>query len=136
DAATALERVRQAQEQGDPYRLIISDYHMPEMDGVMLARAIRAEPAVPPPAFVLFTSLDRRLTPNQLQDLGINAFVMKPLRAGDRLNAARRAVGMAVPAGFARPAFPLKSVAPEPGRQAMRVLVAEDNTVNQRVIAL
>src|SRR5690606_12391598 len=44
DAATALERVRQAQEQGDPYRLIISDYHMPEMDGVMLARAIRAEP--------------------------------------------------------------------------------------------
>jgi len=136
DALAALQRLRVAEAEGRPYRLVISDYQMPSIDGVMFAHAIREDPAITPPAFVLFTSLDRRLTPAELQELGISAVVMKPLRVGDLLNAVRRAVGMAVPAGFTRAPFPLKPAVAESSRQTMRVLVAEDNTVKLRVIAL
>jgi PAS domain S-box-containing protein len=143
DGHEALARMRAAHEEGDPIRLVISDYQMPELDGVMLAGAMRQEPALAQIPFILFTSLDRRLTSAEIKALGIGAVVMKPIHVHELLGAVRKALGGGAQSTPTRPAFPLKAGGAEidgessrlPARLG-RVLVAEDNVVNQRVIAL
>ncbi|HEX2100619.1 MAG TPA: response regulator, partial [Candidatus Synoicihabitans sp.] len=137
-AVEAMAKLREADAAGDPYRLVISDYQMPDMDGLMLAHVMRSDPAFREMAFVLFTSLDRRLTPEEARTLDIAAIVVKPLRVSDLQNAVRKAL---LATTVTRPPFPFKTAhgttrSPHPSLPSLRVLVAEDNVVNQRVVSL
>ncbi len=111
------------------------------MDGLMLAKAIRAEPGLNGVRMILCTSWDNHFHRAELETIGITHVLMKPIRQPELLGALLRALpedgspGSRAPLPGAtsdsRP--PLASLA---ARRELRVLVAEDNAVNQRVTLL
>jgi PAS domain S-box-containing protein len=109
----------------------ILDMHMPEMDGVTLARAIREHPAGAAPALILFTSLGRREA--RADSEGFAAYLHKPIKPSQLFDAlvsvlAERPVH--VPQrGVVRSEFD-----PDMARRhPLRILLAEDNVVNQKL---
>ncbi|MDD2901384.1 MAG: response regulator [Syntrophales bacterium] len=115
---------------GDPFDVAILDMQMPEMDGVMLAREIKAQrPRLP---LVLFSSLGRR-------EIGADASIFaaqitKPLKPS-QLYDALMSIFAAQPQAMRRDAGAVKSqIDPELGaKMPLRILLAEDNAVNQKV---
>jgi two-component system sensor histidine kinase/response regulator len=124
-AAGALAELRRAAVQGRPYEVALLDRHMPEIDGLDLAGAIRADRALPQPSLLLLTPRADRLTGEELKYHGFAACEFKPVFA-DRL---RETLGRLL-AG-SRPADPPPSAA---AIHATTILVAEDNPVNQKVL--
>jgi CheY-like chemotaxis protein len=116
-------------EAGEAFDLAILDMHMPEMDGIALARQIRERHAALP--LVLFSSLGRREARDDEQLF--NAFLAKPIRQSHLFDAL---VGL-----LAHDAAPKLAPAPgkpqlDPGQAArhpLRILLAEDNVVNQKL---
>ncbi len=129
----ALRLLEQAAAQGQPYDLALLDQHMPGLSGLELAETIRADPAHASVRLVLLTSLGRGSDPTELERHGIVASLSKPVR--QRLLGAEiaRAMGREEPepgAGRERRAGPSPAT-----RLRGRVLLAEDNLVNQAVAA-
>jgi signal transduction histidine kinase/DNA-binding response OmpR family regulator len=131
DGATALARLRAAHAEGQPYDLAILDYQMPDMDGLDLARAIKADPVLAPVRMVLLSSVSQSGQRVAVQQAGIAAALTKPVRQSHLYNCLVTVMGVA--------ATPM-GVSPTIHRQAearlqthVRVLVAEDNAVNQKV---
>jgi signal transduction histidine kinase/DNA-binding NarL/FixJ family response regulator len=77
----ALLRLREAAAEGSPYPLVLLDLHMPEMDGLALARAVLADPAIPTPAFVVLASFEEAGTLEAARALGIERWLRKPVRS-------------------------------------------------------
>src|SRR4029077_6542013 len=78
--AEALTALREAIASGDPYHLAVLDYQMPEMDGAMLARTIKAEAPLKPTVLIMLTSLGQPDDPSELKRAGIFACLNKPAR--------------------------------------------------------
>jgi CheY-like chemotaxis protein len=76
-----LLRLREAAAEGSPYPLVLLDLHMPEMDGLALARAVLADPAIPTPAFVVLASFEEAGTLEAARALGIERWLRKPVRS-------------------------------------------------------
>jgi CheY-like chemotaxis protein len=131
----ALQELHRAALAGQPYDLVILDYQMPGMDGLMLADAIRVELCLGRPALVLLTSLGDRMGRDAMLDHGLSACESKPLHP-DRLRATL--VQVLTVAAHADPVLPPAAApVPEPPAVALPpVLVAEDNVVNQKVARL
>ncbi len=129
----ALAVLAKAAADGDPYRLAILDMMMPEMDGMTLARAIKADPSLGAPKVVILTSICEKLRPAELAAAGVDAWLVKPAKQVQLFQTLLRVMsdGPAVH----KPEAPLDAApAPaEPAPSALRVLVAEDNVVNQKV---
>jgi two-component system sensor histidine kinase/response regulator len=85
--AEALAALRSAQTSGDPYQIAILDYQMPEMDGEMLGRAIKADPALREAVLVFLTSVSQRMDTQRLIAAGFAAVIVKPVRALQLMNA-------------------------------------------------
>ncbi len=133
DAPSALARLREAAAAGQPYDLAILDMQMPDFDGLSLARAIKADPALRDTPLVLLTSLAQRGSSAELRSAGIAAWLTKPVRQHqlhDCLALALTGEGAAIAPESPPPA----ALAPRPsGGDGPLVLVAEDNPINQRV---
>ncbi|HEY6510173.1 MAG TPA: response regulator, partial [Vicinamibacterales bacterium] len=136
-AEEALAAVQQASAAGDPYQIVIADYHMPGIDGVALARQLRALPGRR--AYVLLTSVGHWKEHTSLPEGLIDACLTKPVRhrklmdtlaaAWSRHHPGAAASGIAPLAAAA----PARSTAPAPPTRASRILVVEDNPINQKV---
>ncbi|MGO4391542.1 GAF domain-containing protein [Variovorax sp. M-6] len=117
-------------EQGERFDLAILDMHMPEMDGIDLARRIRANHATLP--LVLFSSLGRREA-GDAESL-FNAYLSKPIHQSQLFDTlvsllARESVAKPTEGGSAKP-----QIDPTMGaRHPLRILLAEDNVVNQKL---
>jgi signal transduction histidine kinase/DNA-binding response OmpR family regulator len=132
DAATALHLLRTAAEAGRPYAVAILDYLMPGLDGIELARAIRAEPSLTAVRLVMLTSVSHRVQDHEAKDAGIAMVLTKPVRQARLRDCLARVLGGAGPAATTNePA----AGPPAPATITARVLVVEDNRVNQ-VIAV
>ena len=118
----------------DPYRLIITDIHMPEMDGFTLVEQIRQRPDLSSVVIVMLTSARYRGDSERYQGLGVAAFLSKPVRQSELRAAIESVVGGAdqkkAPSELATPLPPPNAGRP---KRAMRILLAEDNLVNQRL---
>ncbi len=125
--AEALERLHEAKRDGDPFELAVIDAAMPGIDGLELAAAVRADPALQEVKLVLLTTVHSSEKLGRARDLGIGACLPKPARRRDLYRALVQAAAC-TPDGDA----PLH-VAPAAMRILGRVLVAEDNPVNQFV---
>jgi len=79
-AREALAELSRAAAEGDRYELAILDYHMPEMDGLQLARSIREHPALRSTKLVLLTSSARRGDTRVARGSGIDGFLTKPVK--------------------------------------------------------
>jgi signal transduction histidine kinase/DNA-binding response OmpR family regulator len=136
----ALEALRAAQQSGDPYHFAILDYQMPGMDGASLARAIKSDPAIQDTVLVMLTSVGHWGAVKHMEGAGIDACLFKPVRQSQLLNTLATAWAKKTPAALADPGRPESRIADMrsalAGRFAgwpIRVLVAEDNVVNQKV---
>jgi signal transduction histidine kinase/DNA-binding response OmpR family regulator len=139
DAREALDRLRAAAAAHDPYAIAVVDLQMPGMDGVELARAVKAEDPLRDIALLMLSSSGEPL-PDADADLFV-AHIRKPVRrarlyeALARATRARPEAGAAV-AERAAPAAPVPRTKPARAQgHGARLLVAEDNPVNQVVAA-
>jgi len=129
----ALRELSAAREAGVPYRLILTDMHMPEMDGFQMIDRIRQRSNLSTATIVMLTSAGHRGDAVRCQELGVAAYLMKPIRQSELREAIARVLGAREQGG----AIPLVTrytlgSAGDP-RPFIRILVAEDNLVNQRL---
>lgn len=131
DGPAALRELAQAAAAGRPYRLAVIDARMPGMDGVALARAIRADPIVAPTRLVLCSS--GGAAARDAQDL-VQALLLKPVLPGRLRDAMLHAVnaGPAAPGAGAVDSGAVPAPLPGPG-DGLRVLLVEDDATNQLV---
>jgi signal transduction histidine kinase/CheY-like chemotaxis protein/HPt (histidine-containing phosphotransfer) domain-containing protein len=126
----ALSELLSARQAGKPYQLILADMHMPLMDGFMLIERIRNIPELSPMAIMMLTSASQQGDADHCRRLGLDSYLLKPIRKAELLSAILTIVGQE------QMAFRPTSVAKHPRTQpfsALRILLAEDNRVNQVV---
>ena len=138
EAATgeeALAMVSAAIGAGDPYRLVGLDYMMPEMDGAETARRMRAANEDACPAIVLITSTDEMSAARRMVEAGGAAWLVKPIRQATLREVLERV--LATPPGTPRPVPDvfMPWAGEEPRFAGRRILLVEDNIVNQKVAA-
>ena len=131
DAEQALSAMRREASRGSGFDLAILDVHMPDTDGLALARAIRREAALAGTPLILLTSIAQRPSSDAMRAVAISAYLTKPVRESQLWSAIFGVLGSPVERreGDLLSEPPRHSLAQGSGR----VLVAEDNVVNQRV---
>ncbi len=120
--------MREAQRHGRGFDFVLLDYQMPGMDGGTLARAIRAERSLAHVRLIMLTSVGHSNELRHLEGGTVDVSLVKPVRQSQLLNALRLSRSKAAPVA---PAAALETPFP-----AIRVLLVEDNPVNQRVATL
>ncbi len=138
DGPEALLMLREAREAGDPFDAAVIDMQMPDMDGLQLARAVKGDPAIADVRLILLTSMGKRGDDaDEVRRVGIEAYLTKPARQHELRDALATVVGRdADGTADGRGDAPLvtRNVLREARAQSRaRVLVAEDNPVNQMV---
>ncbi len=129
----ALTMLRAAAARGEPYDIAIVDMQMPEMDGLALARAIRSDAAISSTKLVLLTSLGGHDFPKSARDAGVDACLTKPARQSELYNILAGIMGVrSCPPNEVPKA--LLDQQTQMHRRGVRLLVAEDNVVNQQVV--
>jgi two-component system sensor histidine kinase/response regulator len=134
----ALSVFREAEERGEPFRLVLLDANMPGMDGFTVAELVKGAAHLAAPTVMMLTSSGEAHDSARCHALGISSYLVKPVRQA----ALRQAIMVAL-GGTAAAA--LEAAAPSAGTREsavktrklrhapLSVLVAEDNVVNQRV---
>ena len=132
--AAALAQLSAAREEGEPYNLILTDMHMPDMDGFALVEQIRHKPELATATIMMLTSAGHRGDAARCQELGVSAYLLKPIRQSELREAVARVLGAREHDG-AIPLITRFSLqdAREPDAY-LSVLLAEDNLVNQRLV--
>ncbi|MGE5515753.1 MAG: response regulator [Bacteroidota bacterium] len=130
NAASGLVAVRGAQRSTAPVNIVLLDHHMPGMSGLDLATLLRADPELEGLKLILASSADTPDLKAKAARLRLEAVLTKPVRQSTLLDRLLEAVGIQRPrpVGPSRPAEPAPASGP-----ALRILVAEDNAINQQV---
>jgi two-component system, sensor histidine kinase and response regulator len=134
----ALEMLRTAATRNEPYDLALLDMQMPGMDGLELARTIKADPALAALPLVMLTSIAQRGHMELVQQAGIAAYLTKPVRQSQLFDCVLLVMGASVQAGdpssrSTRPLIDRYRLAQAKAQTQPRILVAEDNVINQKV---
>jgi CheY-like chemotaxis protein len=131
----ALAMLRQASERGDPFALVLTDCHMPDMDGFDLAQRIQASPHLTEAMVMMLSSGAQKGDAERCRELGISVHVTKPVRRAELKAAIWKAMQLwRKPSAGGRPApVEAPSAAASSHASAMHILLAEDNAVNQLV---
>ncbi len=136
-AAAALSELEHAVRSGRPYDLVLLDHQMPSVDGLELARQITADTALGRPVLIMLTSQGERATAAQMRQGGLAACEFKPISEARLHDLLVRALGHkplpTPPVAAPDPLPPAGPPARADSNAAPRVLVAEDNPVNQKV---
>jgi len=131
--AEAIVELLSAWTKGDQYGLIISDLHMPKMDGFDLVERVRQKPELSTARIMLLTSAGHRGDAQRCEELGIAAYLMKPVRQSELREVIAKMLGHD---DQNKPAHLITrySLSHETDTKvSLRVLLAEDNAVNQRL---
>jgi CheY-like chemotaxis protein len=131
DGQEALRALRRARAEGAPFTLAIIDMHMPGPNGLDVARIITGDRTLSGTRIILLTSLADRIATDTSLDVGVVESVMKPVRRLALHQAIVGALRPTAPAARAVVSVPKEAAVPV---QSVKILVAEDNLVNQRVV--
>ena len=130
--AEALAMLQQAQQSGTPFSLVLTDVNMPDMNGFELAERIRQNSALAGAIILMLPSMSEPGHVARCRTLDVKACLAKPVRRSDLLRAIQAALDAPVPLNL-----PTPQLQPRPGPDAgakLRILVAEDNAVNQVLV--
>ena len=119
----------------DPYKLVILDMRMPEMDGITLARSIKRNPLLVSTHVIMLTSLGDSFESGEVEQSGIEACVSKPVKGSRLFDSIFEVLcGGEPPTPERRKALTgsLK-LGGDPAGKSVRILLAEDNIINQKV---
>lgn len=135
-AASALEALRLAAAEGHPYEVALLDHDMPEVDGAQLGLLIHEDPAINSTRLVLLTSSGQPGESSHFSRMGFAAYLLKPVSHGDLVDTLMIVLGAARDDRDA-PKRPIVTqhelLAMRAREKRIRVLLAEDNLVNQKV---
>ncbi len=138
DAVTALQVLRGAAAENDPFSIVLTDMQMPDVDGLDLAREIKADPAIEGTNIILLTSIGNRSS-LCWQDSGIVACLEKPIRQSQLFDCLVNVLAEPELKDQSRiqDAEPMivlrKSTVESRPLSELRILVVEDNPINQKV---
>src|SRR5207249_672558 len=121
-----------ASEQGHPFPLVLVDANMPEMDGFDVARKVRGNPRLAGATIMMLSSSGHYGESARCRELGIVNHLTKPVDQRELLAAIGRALAREQSSRQALPTAMLPADLPE---RRLRILLAEDNPVNQRLAA-
>ncbi len=127
----ALEAIEHARTNNAPFRLAIIDGRMPGMDGFELVEKIRENPALSDLIVMILTSARQGGEGNRCRNLGIHAFLLKPIRKSELLSAILNVLGRHDENRSTGSPTPLETRADS---RPLRILLAEDNPINQTVV--
>jgi signal transduction histidine kinase/CheY-like chemotaxis protein len=132
-AEKALIQLSAAQQAGERFALILTDMHMPNVDGFTFIERVRERPELSTATIMMLTSAGHRGDAARCQELGVAAYLLKPIRPSELREAIARAIGPHRQEG-AVPLITRFSLhdGSDPA-ESLRVLVVEDNAVNQRL---
>ncbi len=125
----ALEILRREVSAGDPFPLAIVDMQMPGMDGMALAKAIKADTTISSTRLVILSSLGDHIAAEELRGAGVEEYIVKPVKQTRLLISISAMFGNQPLPSFMSPR-PAASPVPV---SSIRILLAEDNVVNQKV---
>ncbi|MBN1630413.1 MAG: response regulator, partial [Thermoleophilia bacterium] len=136
-AKEALVALREALAEGDPYKVAVLDMCMPEIDGEELAIEIKADPELAKTGLVMMTSVGARGDAARMEKAGFSAYLVKPVRQSHFYDCLAAVVGPAGKPDEPKPVAPSRIITrhtlAERARRRSRILLAEDNLVNQKV---
>jgi len=133
DALSALVALEQAAARAEPFTLALLDCMMPSMDGFDLVLQIKERPALADIRMIMLSSADRRSDAARCRELGVAAYLTKPLKQSELLNRIASVLG---DGGAAESCVPAATPPTPPVNQrSLQILLAEDNVVNQRLAA-
>lgn len=132
-ATAALETMNRACSSTTPFRLVLTDAHMPTVDGFELAERIRSHPEIQKdlPLVMMLTSAGQRGDAARCRNLGIAAYLTKPIRKSELHEAILKVLGNGQAQPNGADLVTRHSLREE--KAGLRILLAEDNTVNQRL---
>ena len=126
----ALEVLRQAQQDDEPFGLILTDANMPEIDGFALAHRVKRDGELQSTVIMMLTSGDRPGDVARCERLGIASYLLKPVKQSELFDAIVMALGVTAAEEPEPAEESASSAAPLPPQ---RVLLAEDSLVNQKL---
>ncbi len=137
----ALRALEAAAAKGPRFAAVLLDYMMPQMDGLELARQIRQIPSIGDTVLIVLTSGGHLHNDHPLRALGIHAILTKPVRQNELCRVLISLIGAnarkrPVPEPLADSECSCTSGAVAAGGSPLRILLAEDNPVNQKVVSM
>jgi PAS domain S-box-containing protein len=132
DASTALACLREGAAAGTPFAAAVVDMQMPGEDGASLGRRVKADPAIADTVLIMMTSLGQRGDARKIAGWGFSGYLTKPVRRQHLRECLALALGRRA-AGQPDATLITRHTVAEARRGRVRVLVAEDNPVNQKV---
>ena len=126
EALAILERTAT---KGTPFSLILLDAQMPDMDGFSVVERIKQNARLSKSVVIMLTSAGFRGDAARCRELGIQAYLTKPIKRSDLLEAIKVVLGSQTGAEASPPLVTVHSLRESRGR--LRILLAEDNRVNQ-----
>jgi CheY-like chemotaxis protein len=127
----ALAALRAAQQSGRPFTLVLADFQMPDADGFTLAEAIKQDPTIADAIVVMLTSVGQPGDAARCRELGIAAYLPKPIKRSDLRVAILLALDVRSIGGRRQALVTRHSL--REARRTGRILLVEDNPVNQLV---
>ncbi len=124
-ANAAVETMGEAAQRGDPFRIVLSDLNMPDVDGAILAQQIRQNPEWCGTPVIILSSGARAEDIRRCEEAKVTAQLMKPVKQSELLNAIVLSLGLT-----ARPDAALEPVADK--LKPLNILLAEDSLMSQR----
>jgi two-component system, sensor histidine kinase and response regulator len=125
----ALAILQDAKTHATRFPLVLLDAQMPEMDGFTAARAMKGNPNFTGTIIIMLTSAGLRGDATRCRELGIEAYLPKPIKKSDLLEAIMMVLGSHDKAIADSPLITIHSL--REGRRRLKILLAEDNNVNQ-----
>jgi CheY-like chemotaxis protein len=132
-ASAAMMALQHAADAGRPFRVILLDSQMPGVEGFDLAEQIKRDPKFADPTIIMLTSASQRADATRCRELGIAAYLIKPVGHAELLEAIRYGLASKQERANASPVATRQSLSSAPHSPSRRILLAEDNAINQKV---
>ena len=131
----ALEELRLAVDNKDPYEIAIIDMQMPGINGETLGQKIKQDPDLKNIIMVMMTSMGQRGDAKRLEEIGFAAYLIKPIKQSKLYDCLAMVTGMQKEAAKKRPVeIVTRHSLSEDQKRKIRILLAEDNIINQKVV--
>jgi CheY-like chemotaxis protein/HPt (histidine-containing phosphotransfer) domain-containing protein len=131
--AKGLESLRNAHRAGDPYHVVLLDMQMPGMDGEQTARAIKSDPSMKDVKIIILTSMGHRGDAARMESLGCSSYLLKPVKQQLLFDAILAVLGNEKEKGAG---LITRHVLSEQRKSNLRLLLAEDNPINQKLAVI
>jgi signal transduction histidine kinase/CheY-like chemotaxis protein len=132
-ADEAIAMLRAAANDGNPFQIALLDYLMPGMNGETLGRKIKDDPDLSNVVMVMLTSAGQRGDARRMHEAGFAGYLTKPVKQSQLLDCLRTAMGTPADLGRVPEAVITHHSLTEDRKTRVRILLAEDNIINQKI---